>query len=639
MTGVVAKRATPLLRAFGEAGVLAAADVHVAQRLGALLGEDDERVLLAAALTVRSTRQGSVVLDLDTAAELTAPDADDAADLAVDLPWPELDDWAAACAASPLVTGTAGGPPLHLVGRRLWLDRYWNQEVQVADELLRRSADRPGDLDAAALRADLDELFAGAGNDDQRLAVAVAALSRVAVIAGGPGTGKTTTVAQLIAVLRRRLGAGLRIALAAPTGKAAARLEEAVRAAGARMPTADAEAVRGVTASTLHRLLGWRPDAGSRFRHDRDNHLPVDVVIVDESSMVSLTLMARLLEALPAAARLVLVGDPDQLASVEAGAVLGDLVDTDDVGPVTDGFRTLLSAATAVPAGTRAPGRAAALRESVAMLRTVHRFDAGGPIAELAHLVRTGDADGALALLRAAPDGLRFVEAADDEPVPAAGLSAVHAAVTGHERAAIAAARAGDAEAALDALDTHRVLCAHRGGPRGVRHWTELAERWLAGDLDTVARIDGHYAGQPLLVTENDYETGLYNGDTGIVVSRGDDLVAAFRRGGSPDVVPLVRLGAVRPLHAMTIHRAQGSQFDTVTVLLPLAASPLATRQTFYTAITRARRGVLLVGSAESVRRSVETPIARATGLRDRLAAPLVPAAVAAATPPAPASQ
>ncbi len=648
MTPLVAARASGLLADFSAAGVLVPADVHVARRLGALVGETDDRVLLAAALTVRGTRHGSVVLDLSEAPAQIVPDLEDA-DLdaggpdpadggVVELPWPEPEAWVAAVAASPLVTGAAGGPPMQLVGARLWLDRYWSQEVQVADELLHRSADRPRDIDLDALRADLDELFpdAGsgddAGSDDQRTAVAVAALSRVAVIAGGPGTGKTTTVAQLIAVLRRRLGTRVRIALAAPTGKAAARLEEAVHSAAGALSEDDRSALRALPASTVHRLLGWRPSSSSRFRHDRDHHLPYDVVVVDESSMVSLTLMARLLEALPPTARLVLVGDPDQLASVEAGAVLGDLVDPADVGPVTAAFRAdLAHVVDDIPTQQRPEAHGAALRESVLMLRTVHRFDAGGAIAELAGLIRAGEADRALALLRAGDaDEIEFHEVPDDGRISGAALAAIETAVTRPDRAAIAAARAGDIDAALTALEQHRLLCAHRAGPRGVRHWTELTERWLALDPDVAGRADGHYAGQPLLVTSNDYETGLYNGDIGLVVRREtargeDELAAAFRRGGQATVLPLVRLGDVRPMHAMTVHRAQGSQFRAVTVVLPLAGSPLATRQTLYTAVTRASERVLLVGSAESVRACVERPIARATGLRARLDSPITP--------------
>lgn len=650
MTPLIAARATGLLADFSTSGVLVPADVHVAQRLGALVGETDDRVLLAAALTVRGTRYGSVVLDLAEAASRVAPDIEDTepgsnSDVGpggpatvggrpIELPWPQPDAWVAAVAASPLITGTAGGPPMQMVGTRLWLDRYWTQEMQVADELLRRSRDRPHDLDLHALRTDLDELFPDPGSDDQRTAVAVAALSRVAVIAGGPGTGKTTTVAQLVAVLRRGLGARLRIALAAPTGKAAARLEEAVHSAAGALSDDDRAALRSMSASTAHRLLGWRPDSTSRFRHDSDHHLPYDVVVVDESSMVSLTLMARLLEALPPSARLVLVGDPDQLASIEAGAVLGDLVDPADLGPVTAGFRTdLAHVIDEVPATLRPDTRGAALRESVRMLHTVHRFHAGGPIAELARLIRTGDADGTLSLLRTAnADEIEFREVADDAWVTGDALTAIEDVVTRHERAAIAAARIGDIDAAIVALEEHRLLCAHRDGPRGVRHWTALTERWLARDLDAVGHLNGHYVGQPLLVLSNDYENGLYNGDTGLVVryiaaDGSDALAAAFRRGGRVTSVPLARLGHVRPMHAMTVHRAQGSQFRAVTIVLPLARSPLATRQTLYTGVTRASKRVLLVGSAGSVRACVERPIARASGLRARIDSPLAPVA------------
>lgn len=662
MGGLAVTSAMGLLADFSAAGVLAPADVHVARRLGVLTGETDPRVLLAVALTVRGTRHGSVVCDLADVATTITVDPDDestGADLrggggvpagtvvsvgAGDLPWPEVESWIAACVASPICTGTAGGPPVQMAGSRLWLDRYWHQEVQIAQELLRRSGDRPEDIDPELVRADLDALFGDDGASDQRLAVATAVLSRVSVIAGGPGTGKTTTVAQLIAVLLRRHGSGLRVALAAPTGKAAARLEEAVHSAQGRLDDDDRAALATLSASTLHRLLGWRPGTSSRFRHDRSNHLPYDVVIVDECSMVSLTLMARLVEALAPHTRLVLVGDPDQLASVEAGAVLGDLVDPDDVGPVTQAFRTRLAAATDdVPTQDRPDGPSAYLRESVVRLRTVRRFDAGGPIAELAGLARAGCGEQALALLRSEPLGLRFCEVPDDHPVSGDALARIHAAVLAHERAVIAAARAGDPVAALDALDQHRVLCAHRAGPRGVRYWNDYVQRWLAPELGGTVRGDGRYVGLPLLVTSNDYEVGLYNGDCGVIVARGgspanaadrsganhrfgaDDLVAAFRRGGEPITIPLVRLGDVRPLHTMTVHRAQGSQFDSVTVLLPAADSPLATRQTFYTAITRAASSVLIVGSAESVLESIARPIARASGLRARLDAPLVP--------------
>lgn len=640
MKPLLTSRATGLLAEFDAAGVLAPADVHVATRVGALTGETDERVLLAVALTVRGTRQGSVVLDLATAADTITPETDETPDdgtIAVPvepvvLPWPEPAAWAEVCRSSPLVTGTAGGPPLRQVGSRLWLDRYWQQELEVAEDLLRRSADRPDDIDVVALRGDLDDLFDGEAVDDQRRAVAVAALSRVSVIAGGPGTGKTTTLAQLIAVLHRRLGADLRVALAAPTGKAAARLESAVRDARGRLGPSDLHVLSRVSARTLHRLLGRRPGTDSRFRHDRDHHLPYDVVIVDESSMVSLTTMARLVEAIAPRTRLVLVGDPDQLASVEAGAVLGDLVDPTDERTVTADFGAALAAALPSPPDVgRAPGPDAELRSSVALLTRNRRTE--GVRVELARLIRAGAADETLALLRAQPDGIVFHEIADDEPVPVPVLTAVRTVVVEHEAAMAAAAEAGDRDEALAQLDRHRLLCAHRNGPRGVDRWTELAQQWFAPALDHARRPDGHYAGRPLLVTANDYDIELFNGDTGVVVrteqpADHDDggLVAVFPGRGGPRDVPLVRLGDVRPVHAMTVHKAQGSQFERLTVVLPLASSPLATRQTLYTAVTRAIAEVRIVGSAESVVGCVERPIARATGLRDRLAGTLEPA-------------
>jgi exodeoxyribonuclease V alpha subunit len=409
------------------------------------------------------------------------------------------------------------------------------------------------------------------------------------VIVGGPGTGKTTTIARLIIALWRQ-HPDLRIALAAPTARAAARVEEAIHTAD--VPAADQTALQSLSASTIHRLLGWRPDSASRFRHNRDNRLPHDVVIIDECSMVSLTLMARLVEALQPTTRLVLVGDPDQLTSVEAGAVLADLVEADG----------------------------SALRPAVAPLRTVRRFEAGGAIATLAELIRDGRADDVVAMLADPPDGVAFVPAADDEVVSGAALASLQEQ-TAHAMNVVEAARAGDVGAALAALERHRLLCAHRSGPRGARWWSDAVERWLAAaDPTLVPRLEGHYAGQPLMVTSNDYDNGLFNSDVGVVVRQGDDLVAAFRRGRTPLVLPLVRLSDIRPLHAMTVHRAQGSQFDTVTVLLPYATSPLATRQTFYTAVTRAAKGVRIIGSAEAVRACVERRAARATGLRDRLA-------------------
>ena len=540
-------------------------------------------------------------------------------------------DWLAACAVSAMTSGP--GAPLRLRGSRLWLARYDAQEQQVVEELRRRTADLPDDLDLDGLAAGLDRLFPRPEDADQRLAAAVCALSRVSVLAGGPGTGKTTTVSRVLALLTEQHPTW-RVALAAPTGKAAARLEEAVRTSAATFVSeADQRHVADLRGLTLHRLLGWRPGSRSRFRHDATNRLPVEVVVVDEASMVPLTMMARLLAALREGTRLILVGDPDQLASVEAGAVLGDLVERATLGARTPAMAAALTRV--VPghlALTALPTPAARVRDGIATLTVNHRFAVGSAIGDLADAVRTGDVERSVALLRSGGEGVQLLEVADDEPLTAELLAPVEAEVRAWGAALRRTALDGDPVAALQALDTHRLLCAHRRGPRGVQHWEWLATRWLAADrLATTpgapgtpgtpgTRADGHHPGEPLLVTSNDYEINLFNGDTGVVVAdAGGGMRAWFARGGTPTAVPLVRLGDVRGVHAMTVHRSQGSQFDRVTVVLPTADSPLATRETLYTAITRAVQQVRVVGSADAFAAAVARPAARATGLRERL--------------------
>ncbi|MCC2320280.1 exodeoxyribonuclease V subunit alpha [Cellulomonas xiejunii] len=606
-----------LLAGFAAAGVLTSADVRVAERLGELTGEDDPTVHLAAALAVRAVRAGSVCVDLADAPTLAAEGSGDEPDAPppdVALPWPDLVEWTAAVRRSPMLADGVDGPadrPVRWVDGRVYLDRYWRDE-----QVVRRDVDARLvgllDVDDAALRAAVHARFGGPQDSRQRLAAATAALSRLTVLTGGPGTGKTTTVARLVAVLRDVAGPGLRVALAAPTGKAAARLQEAVNAELARLAGETADAAAPLTASTVHRLLGWRPSS-TRFAHDRTHRLPHDVVVLDEASMVSLPLLARVLDALRPDARLVLVGDPDQLASVEVGAVLGDLV-------ARPPARRMLPARLAavlpgdVPGGSPADVRdAAALHGGVVRLVVPHRF--GHDLGALADAVRRGDGDSTLALLRAGGPHASLVEPAGvtpaDDEVPGLRLDvgSTGALVT-------AAARAGDAAGALEALNAHRLLLAHRRGPAGVRRWAALAERWVAeatGDHE-----HGPWpVGRPLLVTANDRTTGLSNGDTGVIVSDGaGGVVAAF---GEPRAVRLVRphrLPAVEPVHAMTVHRAQGSQFTGVTVLLPPASSPLLTRELLYTAVTRAREHVRVVGSADAVRAAVERPVRRASGLR-----------------------
>lgn len=580
-----AVRASGLLDPFNVVGLLVAADVHVAQRLATLAGETDEAVVLAIALAVRAPRHGHVFVDLERIAETADVDAEDEdIDLSV-LPWPEPADWIARLAASPLVAvGESGFPnrPLRLVGSSLYLDRYWREERQVAADLL---AFGPAVVQAPALEDGLARLFEGGRDDSQRAAAEAAVRRRFAVVAGGPGTGKTTTVARILALLLEQSpGLPPLVALAAPTGKAMQRLEEAVHEAAedARF-AASREFMLGLSASTLHKLLGARPGTNRR-RHHRGNRLPHDVVIVDETSMVSLSMMARLVEAVRPEARLILVGDPNQLSSIEAGAVLSDIVK--------------------------------ARREGVVELDHTFRFGAG--IGDLATAIRRDDAGAAIEVLRDGREDVQWIEADIAQPEAIEALAGVRETALEAARAVIRAARDGNAEDALAALGSFRVLCAHRHGPYGVSTWMARIEAWLESELDR----GRWYLGRPLLVTENDYSLNLRNGDTGVVVATASGGVeAVFERRAEIVRFAPTRLSAVETVHAMTVHKSQGSQFRTVVVLLPPPSSPLLTRELLYTAVTRAQDKLVLVGTEAAVRTAIEHPIARASGLEDRLRA------------------
>ncbi|MDJ0396087.1 exodeoxyribonuclease V subunit alpha [Rhodococcus sp. G-MC3] len=613
------QRAKGRLRTFNEAGILAAADVHVALRLGSLGGETSEDVLFATALAVRAVRSGSVCLDLNRLRDVTV---DEESDVDIEsLPWPELEDVTAALRASPLVLGSERGPlkPLRLVdtdeGELLYLHRYYLQEQTIRLVLDGRDVTGP-EVDAQAVREMLGTLFTATSEDGtdqvaapapdrQRIAAALAATRWTTVIAGGPGTGKTHTVARILAMFAAQHGPGLRIGLAAPTGKAAARLQESVTEQSPALCLPD-----GLTAMTLHRLLGWQRGSKSRFKHNASNRLPYDVIVIDETSMVSLTMMCRLLEAVRPDTRLILVGDPDQLTSVDAGAVLSDLV----ARPVRGDANPELLALIAGDLDAKDDPHEAALsvserdrlRSGVVRLSRGRRF--GGAIAELAVAVRDGRADRVMELLLDGGEQLSFHAPAD--------VGALHADIVSTASSVTEAARAGHATEALSGLETHRLLCAHRQGPFGVQRWARQAMEWVgeaSGEFLDSARW---YAGQPLLVTANDHEARIYNGDTGVVVDTGGTLMAAFQRGTEPLLVHPNVLSSVQTVYAMTIHRSQGSQYDTVSVMLPDRASSLLTRELLYTAITRARQHVRIIGTEDAIRAAVERQVLRASGLR-----------------------
>ncbi|HWE65592.1 MAG TPA: exodeoxyribonuclease V subunit alpha [Acidimicrobiales bacterium] len=602
MTGrtVVVPPEVAVLAPFVEAGVFDSSEVQLAAALVRLAPDLTDPVVLAAALAARGPRLGHVCVRLDDTASVVGQNDTDV----VELPWPERATWAAALSASAAVAGPSTYSdepfrPLVWDGTRLYLQRFWDYEVAVADALTRRA--RQSSAEAGPGRDDLDETLeevfgpAGPGEPDrQRSAVRVALSSQVSVIAGGPGTGKTRTIARLLTVAQQVAGRqqrALEIALAAPTGKAATRMTEAVQR----------EAVSGsepaapplLEATTLHRLLG--SSGNGRFRHDESNPLPHDLVIVDEASMVPLQLMARLLRALRPAARLVLVGDPDQLASVEAGSVLDDVV-----GPVGR------DSAASAPDGP--------LNGRVTALHRIHRFAAGSPIAALANAVRMGDAAGAIGLLSAGQPGLDWVRP-DDQ----GALSALRELVAATGVEVVEAARAGEPARAIDALNRIKVLCATRYGSFGLFDWSDRIEADVAAQIPLLGPLTRWYVGRPVIVTANDYVNKVANGDVGVVVQHGGGPVVAIQAGADLRLLPPSRLDRVDSWWAMTIHKSQGSEFPHAVVSLPVTSSRHLSRQLLYTAVTRAQVQVTVVATESALRAAVDQPVARASGLRERL--------------------
>ena len=492
----------------------------------------------------------------------------------------------------------------------------------------------------------LDALFGAAGSgpaDLQRLAARRALAPGVSIIAGGPGTGKTYTVARLLAAAHL-VAAGqdrpLSVVLAAPTGKAAARMGEAVQAAVTEIDLAEgAGEVAGLVAATvpttIHSLLGW--EDRTHFRHDRDHPLPEDMVIIDETSMVSLPLMAKLLGAVRPEASVVLVGDPFQLASIEAGTVMSDVVgpagrpeEGDDPGvPRTEAeppgsvtaTPTLWDSVAATPTlwdsvadPVPGPVPGGVLADRVTVLRTMRRFEGESTIAALADAVRTGDRARALTLLEEGADDLRWFRPDDTDGV---------AEVTGELVAVgvelVAAASAGDASSALDASARVKVLAATRRGPNGMAEWTDRIEHGVAGRFPGFHPDRRWHVGRPVLVTENDRANRVFNGDTGVVVEGDEDMEVALGTGDGVRTLAPSRLDRVETWWAMTIHKSQGSEFPRAVVSLPDHQSPILTRELLYTAVTRARDRLTIVSSAEALEQAIARPLARASGLRDRL--------------------
>jgi len=626
-------RSNDTLPVLYEQGLLTDLDLHFARFMSRLASggsgesgprptesgaETREWLELAAALTSHATGQGDICVNLrQWARRWNAGMAE-----AVGFASPPIGDWLEILRASPVIGQPGQRQPLVLDRRgRLYLYRYWGYERQLAEDLLQRARIDLTVTDEQRLQADLDRLFPRhpelVGPDWQKVAAAVAALKGICVISGGPGTGKTSTVLRILALLTGQSDRPLRVALAAPTGKAAARLQESIRAAKPGLGLEPAQAAQiPEEASTLHRLLGGRPDS-VYFRHDCDNPLPLDVLVVDEVSMVGLALMAKTVDALPPEARLILLGDKDQLASVEAGSVLGEMCAR--AGRFSPKFQARLTKLTneALPPGREADSP---LVDVIVLLRHSFRFGAASGIGALARAVNKGrSAEATLLLEKAEYQDIDWRRLAD--PADLAGRLAEPVA-TGFAPYLQAVRENAGPIVTFERFGWFRVLCALRGGPFGVEALNRLCEAVLH-DRGLIDNRPTWYVGRPVMIVHNDYNLRLFNGDIGITLPDPDEpeRMRVFFLGsdGTLRGFAPARLPEHETVYAMTVHKSQGSEFDRVLVVTPNEPSPVLSRELVYTALTRAKRQASFYGVSEVFAAAIERRLRRSSGLRDRL--------------------
>lgn len=613
-----------LLQRMGEQNRLRSLDVQFA-RLMASQGQP--HLALAAALVSQEVASGHVCLPLNQlridALVAQFPDfTDDLKTLFGDI---DEMHWQALLLAEPEVSDGGYAAPLILQNQRLYLQRLWQDEGVVAQFFA--ASDLPPDESVSTLPPILSQLFPSTNPADeinwQQVAAAVAATRRVSVISGGPGTGKTTTVAKLLtALIRLHPRQKLRIQLAAPTGKAAARLTESLGAAieALNLTPNERESIPQ-EAYTLHRLLGAQPNS-IRLRYHRDNPLHLDVLVVDEASMVDLPMMSKLIAALPYGARLILLGDRDQLASVEAGAVLGDLCRFAEFGFRPARAQELSTLCQSViPEGAEAPD--IAVRDSICLLRKSYRFDANSGIGQLATAVNLGDTARARRCFDGQFSDIAWIPMTKDEDYS----TLIQTCVDGYRSTLQLVANMADAADVLASFSRFRLLCALREGPFGQTGLNERIELALAKAKLIHKPTQAHqrwYSGRPVMVTRNDSSLGLFNGDIGIALadSAGNIRVYFQLPDGSIKSVQPSRLPQTETAYAMTVHKSQGSEFEHTLLALPADFSPIVTRELLYTAITRAKQQLTLFSRDKILLTAIRTPTLRRSGLMERMMQP-----------------
>ena len=600
------------------AETLAPIDRHFAGLMSRLSGDSPE-VKLAAALASYSRRLGNICVDLDEY-KVKPPPPELAIELGFDS-WPDQSTLLKSLKNSPVVGRPGDFKPLILdQANRLYLHRYWKYESELAESIIRLAKGNVFPEDQQKLKEGLSRFFpkTSGGEVDWQMVAAFAAMRRrLCIISGGPGTGKTRAVVMLLALLLEQHPA-MRIALAAPTGKAAARLQEAVKNAKATLPCGPATKNRlPDAASTIHRLLGSIPDS-AQFRHNAETPLPFDAIVMDEASMVDLALMAKLVAAIPASGRLILLGDKDQLASVETGAVLADLCNGDEPTRFSDQFTKELKKATSLTLPADSVGGAASgLADCIVGLQKNYRFGGQSDIYRLSQSVNEGNSEKALKVLRES-DGSSASQVVWKTLPPPTGLKA---ALKPHVLSRYQDfLQAENTAAALDAFGRFRILCALRSGPYGVENLNRLVQEILT-EAGLIHAGGPNYAGRPVMVVRNDYNLKLFNGDIGIIrLTETKELRACF---AGPEltlreVMPL-RLPEHETAYAMTVHKSQGSEFERVLLILPRDDSAVLSRELVYTGLTRASAGVELWSDPELFATAVRRKISRRSGLRETL--------------------
>jgi exodeoxyribonuclease V alpha subunit len=596
-----------------QSGLFSPLDLHFARFMAKVSMASSQELVLAAALVSRFTREGHICLDLSSQKPLPA------SGIGESFVFPEVGKWEKRLRQSGVVGGPGDHEPLILDHKgRLYLYRYWEYQEELAKGIKNRINHESHVSPMKSLRQVLNRIFPAAkdgGIDWQKVAAFAAARRRFCVIAGGPGTGKTTTVAKILALLMEQGGGQpLRTALVSPTGKGAARLQEAMKKAKENLACEESvKALLPDNASTIHRLLG--PATGSPyFRFNAQNHLPVDAVVVDEASMVDLALMSKLVQALPSQARFILLGDKDQLSSVEAGAVLGDICDTGQSHPFSETFCAEVQKTTGyeIKGAKAAPG----MSDSIVQLTRSYRFGDESGIASASRSVNEGDADGALKILQDARHGdLQWEPLPSPKSLPRAlkdrRLEEFHYLFQVREPQEV-----------FQRLDRFRILCALREGPFGVNAVNLVVEHLFREQK--LIRAEGRwYRGRPVLITQNDYNLHLYNGDIGIALpdlgADGELRVFFQAPDGALRAFHPVRLPEHETVYALTVHKSQGSEFDRLLLILPDRDSPVLTRELIYTGITRAREGVEVWGHEKVFREAVGRRTTRVSGLRDAL--------------------